>query len=69
MPTIHECAKKFMGSMTVELTHPEVCEALRKYARDNGIPANQAAEEILHYFLGLGPTSTQPATATQTHKD
>lgn len=46
-----EQTKASSPMMTVELTHPEVCEALRKYARDNGISVNQAVEETLYFFL------------------
>ena len=36
--------------MNIQLT-PELIEALRVYARDNGISLDQAITEILSYFL------------------
>jgi len=50
-------------ALTIE---PALHHALMDYCVDNGITRGKAITEILHSVLVFG---TQPATATQAHKD
>ena len=58
MPTFHDTAKHWSGSIDIRLTDPKLCEALRKHCADNrnthtGIAPtySEEIEAILYYFL------------------
>jgi len=58
MTTIHEAYLKSQGGITINLTHPEVIEALRKYSFDTkndvsgkSLTKDEAVQEILYAFL------------------